>query len=359
METTHTYTRRTPEQSLLYKTLQGHLATFLDTLTQDGKSLPEHVEKELRAYLGCGILANGFIKVKCSDCKTEHLVAFSCKKRGFCPSCCGERMTEIASHLVDNIIPLVPVRQYVLTVPIALRYWMASNKELCSAVYKIFATAVNHHYEEHAKATSLKNPRSGSVTFTQRFGSALNLNVHFHLMQIEGVYEEKSTGIPKFKTLPAPTDSNIANLLNRVSGSIIELLEHKNYLKPEDVDESLMDSLFSEFPIYAECMAASTQQKIATGERRGLSVRKLGAGFGFSDELPHITGRLCATVNGFTLHAARAVPRHQRAQLEQLIQYAARPALATERMNLTPEGLITYRLKHLGRMERPTSFSRQ
>ena len=49
------------------------------------------------------------------------------------PSCCGKRMAEIASHLVDNIIPLIPVRQYVLTVPIALRYWMASNKELCSA----------------------------------------------------------------------------------------------------------------------------------------------------------------------------------------------------------------------------------
>ena len=133
--------------------------------------------------------------------------------------------------------------------------------------------------------------------------------MHFHLIQIEGVYEEKSTGIPKFQSLTAPTDSSIANLLNKVSESIIELLERKHYLKPQDVDEPLMDPLFSESPIYAECMAASTQQKIATGKRRGLSVRKLGAGFGFTDELPQITGRLCAAVNGFTLHAARSEDR--------------------------------------------------
>ena len=61
---------------------------------------------------------------------------------------------------------------------------------------------------------------------------------------------------------------------------------------------------------------------------------------------PQITGPLCASVNGFTLHAARSVARHQRAELEQLIQYAARPALSTERLSLTPEELIKYQLKN-------------
>tara|TARA_Y100000991_G_scaffold159833_1_gene122105 strand:- start:124 stop:429 length:306 start_codon:yes stop_codon:yes gene_type:complete len=81
------YRRRQPEKSILYKTLASHLNTFLANLAEEGQWLPKHVEKELWAYLECGILAYGFVRVKCDDCTNEQLVAFSCKKRGFCPSC--------------------------------------------------------------------------------------------------------------------------------------------------------------------------------------------------------------------------------------------------------------------------------
>ena len=136
----HLYQRRRPEETLLYKTLAEHLNSFLANLEEEGKSLPKHVEKELRAYLECEVLAYGFVRVKCEDCKSELLVAFSCKKRGFCPSCGGKRMAETAAYLVDNIIPPVRIRQYVLSVPIPLRYWMASNKKLLAGVHKIFAS---------------------------------------------------------------------------------------------------------------------------------------------------------------------------------------------------------------------------
>ena len=95
-----------------------------------------HVEKELFSYLDCGVLAYVFIRLKCGDCKAEQLVAFSCKKRGFCPSCGGKKVAETSSHLVDHIIPTVPIRQYVLSLPYSLRYWMASNKKLCGKVHK-------------------------------------------------------------------------------------------------------------------------------------------------------------------------------------------------------------------------------
>ena len=136
----HQYQRRRPEETLLYKALAEHLGSFLANLEEEGKSLPKHVEKELRAYLECEVLAYAFVRVKCEDCKSELLVAFSCKKRGFCPSCGGKRMAETAAYLVDNIIPPVRIRQYVLSVPIPLRYWMASNKNLLGKVHKIFAS---------------------------------------------------------------------------------------------------------------------------------------------------------------------------------------------------------------------------
>ena len=103
---------------------------------------------------------------------------------------------------VDKIIPPVRIRQYVLSVPIPLRYWMTSNKKLLAGVHKIFASEIESFYtKKHKKAS-----RSGSVCCVPRFGGALNLNVHFHLLQIEGVYEEKSTGFSKFRKIKAPSN---------------------------------------------------------------------------------------------------------------------------------------------------------
>ena len=80
--------------------------------------MPDFVKAEFDAFLECGILAHGFLRLRCADCAHEKLVAFSCKRRGFCPSCGARRMAETAAHLVDHVIPRVPVRQWVLSFPI-------------------------------------------------------------------------------------------------------------------------------------------------------------------------------------------------------------------------------------------------
>ena len=109
------YRRRQPEESILYKTLACHLNTFLKNLAEEGQWFPKHVEKELWVYLvEYGIFAYGFVRVKCDDCKNEQLVAFSCKKRRFYPSCGAKKMAETAAHLVENIIPWVQLREYLL-----------------------------------------------------------------------------------------------------------------------------------------------------------------------------------------------------------------------------------------------------
>jgi hypothetical protein len=66
---------------------------------------PAYVERELYDYLQCGILAYGFVRLGCDTCKHEMLLAFSCKRRGFCPSCAGRRMAQTAAHLVEQVIP--------------------------------------------------------------------------------------------------------------------------------------------------------------------------------------------------------------------------------------------------------------
>ena len=113
------YTPRDPAADVLHRVVREHLQTFLAEAAhrRDGEGVPRFVEEEFQAFLSCGYLAGGFARFRCVGCQAERLVAFSCKGRGFCPSCGGRRMTERAAHLVDYVIPDVPVRQWVLTLP--------------------------------------------------------------------------------------------------------------------------------------------------------------------------------------------------------------------------------------------------
>ena len=161
------YARRKPEAGVLYRVLQQHLATFLNEVAraQDGTSLPQFVEKELQAFLKCGVLAHGFSRFSCTDCKFERLVPLSCKGRGFCPSCGGKRMTDIAAHLTHHVVRFVPVRQFVLSFPYWLRYRRAYDHDRCTSVLKIFMRAVLGFYRQRAREHGVQGGRSGSVTF--------------------------------------------------------------------------------------------------------------------------------------------------------------------------------------------------
>ena len=86
------YERRRPEETILYQLVQENLETFLAQVEAErGGGLPEFVKAEFDAFLTCGILAHGFLRLRCSECGHEKLVAFSCKRRGFCPSCGARR----------------------------------------------------------------------------------------------------------------------------------------------------------------------------------------------------------------------------------------------------------------------------
>ena len=109
------YERHRPEQTTLYRLVQQHAATFFEQAkVAAGANLSQVVRDEFDAFLACGILVHGFLRLRCGNCSHDKLVAFSCKRRGFCPSCGALRMAQTAAHLVDHVIPLVPVRQWVL-----------------------------------------------------------------------------------------------------------------------------------------------------------------------------------------------------------------------------------------------------
>ena len=114
------YRRRRPERTPLYHSVLGHLETYLALTREghtDGDGVPPYVERELRRYPECGILAHGFARARCGACGHDFLIAFSCKGRAVCPACNARRMVETAAHLVDQVFPPLAVRQWVLSVP--------------------------------------------------------------------------------------------------------------------------------------------------------------------------------------------------------------------------------------------------
>ena len=88
------YAPHRPEEAGLYYLVAQHYPAVVAHLAEQGKALPAYVEKEFEAYLKCGRLEHGFLRVRCESCHFERLVAFSCKRRGFCPSC-GLRFTRV------------------------------------------------------------------------------------------------------------------------------------------------------------------------------------------------------------------------------------------------------------------------
>ncbi len=338
------YQPRNPERSLLYQVVAGQLETFLARRRELDRELPGFVEQEFRAFLDCGVLARGFLRVHCDACGKDRLVPFSCKKRGFCSSCGGRRMADTAAHLVDNVFPVVPVRQWVLSLPFALRYRLAFDAPLMGDVVGAFARCVFGSLRARARdRLGLARTRCGAVTFIQRFGSALNLTPHFHMLAIDGIYAAGAGagGEPEFHELPAPDDDEVADVVAD-SARRIQMLIKRRGLSDSDFEEA--DPLFRDNPGLAAIAAASVQGRIAAGPNAGKRLATLGDQID-PEALGSHSGPRCATLAGFSLHADVAVPAKDRARLERLCRYAARPALATDRLSRLPDGRLSYRLK--------------
>ena len=160
---------------MLYRVVQQHFGEFLAQIEAGdrGGRLPAFVTEEFEAYLGCGLLSRGCLHVRCEQCGDEMVVAFSCKGR-FCPSCGGRRMTELAAQLVDRVIPDVPVRQWVLSLPWSLRYQLAFDAPLCRDVLAVFIRVVFGWLRRRAARRGIRDSHCGAVTVIQRFGGALN-----------------------------------------------------------------------------------------------------------------------------------------------------------------------------------------
>ena len=202
--------------------------------------MPQFVKDESDAFVECGILAHGFLRMHCGDCGHDKLVAFSCKHRGFCPSCGAQRMSQTAAHLVDHVIPHVPVRQWVLALPIPLRLLLAAQPKLVTPVRQVVHRVITRQLLGQA-GLKAEEADSGAVTLIQRIGSAANLNIHLHCLVLDGVYRRDAEGEPVFVEVPAPTDEALQTVLQKVITRMMKLLTRKGVLVEEQGQTYMTD----------------------------------------------------------------------------------------------------------------------
>jgi hypothetical protein len=288
------YRRRRPEATTLHRIVREHLETYLALANESdpmGDGVPDHVEKEFRSYLTCGILAHGFARARCSGCGYDFLVAFSCKGRGACPSCNAKRMAETAAHLVDHVFPHVPVRQWVLSVPKRLRPFLHHRPRTASVVLHILLRALQATLRE-ACPTAPRTASFGAVSFLHRFGSSLNPHFHYHICVVDGLFEkveEESDQIP-----PGPASRLRFHEATALSPKLLERLQH------------------------------TIRSRVLRHFRRHSLLEPHEA----EDMLSWDHG------GGFSLDASVRIEATDREGLERLIRYCARPPFALERLHL-------------------------
>ncbi len=223
---------------MLYEAVRDNLATLLAEASEVGRGLPRYVERDFAKYLECGVLAHGFARVSYESCKDELLVAFSCKGRGVCPSCNAKRAHVTAVHLVEQVLPHVPYRQWTLSFPHRVRWVLLKDVGLLSDVLSLFLRAVFALQRRRARRQGLRGGQVGAVSFIQFFGSALQVTPHFHSLVPDGVFVPWEGGV-RFEALPPPTQAEVEKLLKVVRHRVLRLLEKRGALPAQGPEDAL------------------------------------------------------------------------------------------------------------------------
>ena len=162
------YARRQPEAGALHEAVRRGWPSV-------ESRVPKRVREEVRRYLECGQLRYGFVQLACAGCRELSLLAFSCKGRGFCPSCTTRRAVETALRL-EAQLPEVAHRQWTLSLPRGLRLAVARRPALLKLVEKALVHAVWRWQRASAKRLGVTGKLQGAAqAFSQWFGSNLQM----------------------------------------------------------------------------------------------------------------------------------------------------------------------------------------
>jgi hypothetical protein len=228
----------------------------------------------------------------------------------------------------------------VLSFPYPLRLALAYDAPLCKAVRRILVRTLFGWHAARAARAGVPRGRSGALVVAQRFGSALNLNLHFHALVLDGVYASPDPFTrPRFHPAEPLTDRDVAEVTSLLHRRIQRHLSRTGSLC-RNADELEREP---EEPLLAELYTAAVQGRGVLAERGESALQPLDQR---RDARPlSLPGELCASLGGLSLHAKVALEAEDGDGRERLARYLLRPPIASERLSLDEHGRVVYRLR--------------
>jgi ribosomal protein S27E len=186
------------------------------------------VKEVVERYLDCGNPRCGFARIRCPECGAEQLLMFSCRTRGFCPSCHAKRLEEWGEWMRETLLLDVPHRQVVFTIPKTLRIFFKYNRRLLGSLCRSALCSLIRYFDFVAG----RDVMPGVIASIQTFGARINLHPHLHFLVTEGGVDEAGV----FHKVSRIVDSQLAELFAR---EVLGFLVHKELLSPEWADRLL------------------------------------------------------------------------------------------------------------------------
>ncbi len=233
------YRRRAPESSALYRCVyygRDKLPLVWEDRFQSSYGvLRDEVLETFDAYLDCGLLQHGAARVYCDTCKRTLLVAFSCKKRGVCPSCSAKRAVLFAEHLYDEVVQETPLRHIVFTIPKRLRVYLKFDRSLNDILFNAAWGSMREVLGNDAGVLA-------AVLTVQTAGEAINFHPHLHGCLADGLFAPDGSFMP-FKEIDQ------GNLTERFGERVLSGL-HKRELITDDIVAQIFSQEHSGFSVW-------------------------------------------------------------------------------------------------------------
>ena len=187
-----TYRPRNPRESAYYRCVEDHFERFEQVYEEQFERqygfFRPYVRKVIYRYLDCGDPHNGFARVKCTNCGHEYLLAFSCKRRHFCPSCHQKRVVEFREWLCQEVIKAVPHRHFIFSIPKILRRYFLYDRKLLSELSRCAWETLKAFFQEIVpEQDAVPEAVIAIQSFVPHF-AGLGFNPHCHVLVTDGCF---------------------------------------------------------------------------------------------------------------------------------------------------------------------------
>ena len=239
------YCPRHPERSAFYQLFEAHFDSYVrayeERFEPQAGPLRPVVVRSVEEFLSCGRLQGGFARIRCTQCRKEHLLAYSCRTRNFCSSCQAKRSVLFAEKLATQILAPVPHRHWTFSIPRVLRGLFERERALLGLLAQ---TAYASILKSFQALLDRKDVRPGCVFSLQTFGAyGANFNPHCHGLVTNGAFSANGQFLP----LPSLDASAVMEVFRRM----LLLRLHKAERLSVSFMQNLLSWVHPGFSVYA------------------------------------------------------------------------------------------------------------